>query len=106
MITRRERELLTSSPSPAPRRAKASQEAANPSAFTENAGVLKKEKDVETTHTRTHRPAADFPTSDDLEGQLYWADKHANDLTMAEHNRCHFAAEAMRLRAAIAKTAA
>ena len=55
-----------------------------------------------------HTPGqvADFPADDDLAGQLYWADKHANDLTIAEHNRRHFAAEAVRLRAAIAKLAA
>ena len=55
---------------------------------------------------RTPEQVADFPGDDDLAGQLYWADKHAHDMTMAEHNRRHFAAEAVRLRAAIAKMAA
>lgn len=38
-----------------------------------------------------------------LEDQLYWAQRHAEDLTMAVHNRHWFAEEAKRLRAEIAK---
>lgn len=51
----------------------------------------------------TPGPVADFPAADDLAGQLYWAERHAADLTIAEHNRKHFAREVIRLRAAIAK---
>lgn len=44
----------------------------------------------------------DFPADDDLECQLHWAEHHANDLTIAEHNRRYFVAEVERIRAAIA----
>ena len=81
----------------------ASREAANQRRFAE-AVLIFKESDMEAKHTPGQ--VADFPAGDDLAGQLHWADKHANDLAMAEHNRRHFAAEAVRLRAAIAKTAA
>lgn len=37
-----------------------------------------------------------------LQEQLYWADCHANDLTIAEHNRTWFANEAARIRTALA----
>lgn len=33
--------------------------------------------------------------------ELYWAEKHARDLTMAEHNRLWFAKEADRIRSEI-----
>lgn len=66
--------------------------------------IYQQERNMATQHTPGQ--VADFPADDDLAGQLHWADKHANDLAMAEHNRRHFAAEAVRLRAAIAKLAA
>lgn len=40
---------------------------------------------------------------ENLRAELYWAQRHAADLTMAEHNRKHFEREAERLRAEIAK---
>ncbi len=54
----------------------------------------------------THTPGqvCDFPAADDLACQLHWAHYHANHLGgMAEHNRKHFAAEAVRLRSLVAK---
>lgn len=38
-----------------------------------------------------------------LHEQLHWAEQHASDFTMAEHNRKHFELEAVRLRAALAR---
>lgn len=35
--------------------------------------------------------------------QLYWAERHANDFTIAEHNREWFKKEAIRLREIITK---
>lgn len=53
-----------------------------------------------------HTPGqvCDYPADDDPACQLHWAEHHANNLGgMAEHNRKHFATEAIRLRAAITK---
>ena len=52
-----------------------------------------------------HTPGqiCDNPAADDLQCQLHWAEHHANDYTIAEHNRTWFATEALRIRAAIAK---
>lgn len=53
---------------------------------------------IPTRHT--HGAVCDFPADDDMECQLHWAEHHANDLTIAEHNRRYFAAEVERIRAA------
>lgn len=39
-----------------------------------------------------------------LQEQLQWSERHAADMTIHEHNRKWFAAEAIKLRAAITKT--
>jgi hypothetical protein len=38
-----------------------------------------------------------------LQEQLRWAEHHANDMTIAEHNRQWFSSEVVKLRAVIAK---
>lgn len=38
-----------------------------------------------------------------LQEELRWAEQHANNLTIAEHNRKWFSGEVARLRAAVAK---
>lgn len=43
------------------------------------------------------------PLQEQLQERLFWAEHHAKDLTIAEHNRKWFAVQAVELRAAIAK---